>query len=338
MSQQITKGKKKAITHTGITFRSKEKKRKTVFKAVLNSPYTLNWPEVSSEDQQIILKELCKILSAVSDYKKEKALYRRNLNRKKLKNSDSQKDVAKIIDTLSTMDVDCKSIKMEDPIMSIDDNKMATSSKLIHLPSPPSTLSCIVIGINDVTRRLEQTINSETKPNLKRKYTQELFDTFISTNPKDQLPYSSPIVKQPLRMIFVCKADISPQNLCAHLPIMSFMAKDVLLVPLPPGAEELIGNKLRIKRVSCIGVKMKTPEFDEIYQLVKDKVSPINAPWLTPIKLEVSKKRKVIEEDDIATTDDDFMKTTCNEYIPTQIKQLVTSAPIKSKVKLEKFD
>ncbi|CAG8578476.1 8694_t:CDS:2 [Racocetra fulgida] len=299
-------GKKKEIT-----LRSQEQKRKTVFKAVLNSPYTVKWsvnnilcflldqnsficqlfrPEVSLEDQQLILEELCE------------------LNRRKG--------------------------------VTIDD-ETATSSKSISLPPPPPILSRIVIGINDVTRHLEQSIN----PNIKRKYVQGFSDPLISTNPNNQLTNPSPIVIQnehltSLRMIFVCKADILPPHLCAHLPIMSSIARDVLLVPLPSGAEELISNKLGIKRTSCIGVKIKTPEFDVIYKLAKDKVGPVNAPWLIPFKSEFSKKRKGIEEDEIipsASVVDDFMKTACNEYAPTQIKQLITSAPVKSKMKQKKI-
>ncbi|CAG8568425.1 12998_t:CDS:2 [Dentiscutata erythropus] len=308
MSKQITKDKKKAITHTGTTFRSQEQKRKTVFKAVLNSPYTVKWQARS---------DLRRSTNYIGRALQKKAAYRRTLKlnrRKSRNNSNSQKGVAKINDTLSTMDVD----KTEDS-MSIDENEIEISSKSIHLPSPPSILSCIVIGINEVTKRLEQTINPEIKTNFKRKYTQGFSDTLISTNPKDQLANTSLTMKQnepliPLRMIFVCKADISPPHLCAHLSIMSYIARDVLLVPLPSGAEELIGNKLGIKKPSCIGVKIKTPEFDRIYKLAKDKVSPVNAPWLAPIKLEASKKRKCIEEDEImpsACTIDDFMS---NDY------------------------
>ncbi|CAG8784314.1 15531_t:CDS:2 [Racocetra persica] len=295
------------------TLRSQEQKRKTVFKAVLNSPYTVKWPEVSLEDQQIILEELCDLLSAVGDYKRKKVTYRRNLRLNRRKG------------------------------VTIDDETV-TSSKSIALPPPPPILSHIVIGINDVTRHLEQTISPNIKTNFKRKYAQGFLDPLISTNTNNQLTNPSPIVIQnehltSLRMIFVCKADISPPHLCAHLPIMSSIARDVLLVPLPSGAEELISNKLGIRRASCIGVKIKTPEFDGIYKLAKDKVGPVNAPWLVPFKSEFSKKRKGIEEDEIipsASIADDFMKTACNEYVPTQIKQLITSAPVKSKMKQKK--
>ncbi|CAG8707645.1 1660_t:CDS:2 [Cetraspora pellucida] len=341
-------GKKKEITRTGTTLRSQEQKRKTVFKSVLNSPYTVKWPEVSLEGQQTILEELCNILSVVGDYKQKKVAYRRNLRlsrRKSVNNSNSQKDEEKVNETLYTMDVDCISENTES-LMTIDDNETATSSKSISLPPPPPPpiLSCIVIGINDVTKHLEQTINPDIKTNFKRKYAQGLSHSLISTNPNNQLVNPSPIVIQnesltPLRMIFVCKADISSPHLCAHLPIMSSIARNVLLVPLPLGAEELISNKVGIKRASCIGVKIKTPEFDGIYKLVKDKVGPVNAPWLTPFKSELSKKRKGIEEDEIIPSTsimDDFIKTTCNEYVPTQIKQLITSAPIKSKTKQKK--
>ena len=34
---------KKATTHTGSSIRVEEKKRKTVFKAVLDSPFNINW-------------------------------------------------------------------------------------------------------------------------------------------------------------------------------------------------------------------------------------------------------------------------------------------------------
>lgn len=171
---------------------------------------------------------LFSILSVVGDYKQEKVAYKRNLR-------------------LNPR----KSVKIDD--------ETATPSESISLPPPPPILSCIVIGINDVTRHLERTINPDIKTNFKRKYAQGFSDPLISTNPNNQLANPSPIVIQnePLRMVFVCKADISPPHLCAHLPIMSSMARDVLLVPLPLGAEELISNKLGIKRTSCVGVKVR---------------------------------------------------------------------------------
>src|SRR5947209_1166714 len=81
------------------------------------------------------------------------------------------------------------------------------------LPNPPEILSDLVIGINEVTKHLEKSINQGNNNGDKNK------KLLISTIPKktnDNRKYY-----QPLNIIFVCKYDISPSQLYSHLPIMA---------------------------------------------------------------------------------------------------------------------
>ncbi|CAH1761367.1 3187_t:CDS:2 [Entrophospora sp. SA101] len=52
-----------AVVHTGENIRIKEQKKKIIFKAVLDSPYNIKWPEVPKQNQEIILEELCNFSS-----------------------------------------------------------------------------------------------------------------------------------------------------------------------------------------------------------------------------------------------------------------------------------
>ncbi|CAG8486298.1 2349_t:CDS:2 [Paraglomus occultum] len=206
ISEKPVKGKK-ATTHTGSSIRTEEKKRKTVFKAVLDSPFNINWPNVSKETQEEILQVLCSTLS------------------------------------------------------SFGESKCVRKSK------------DIVIGLNAVTRRLE------SQP--------ESLDSL-------------------LRMVFVCKNDISPPILYAHIPVMAAISPSLLLVALPFGAERRLSELLSVKRVACIGIKRESTGFDNLYELVQQKVPPISAPWLNGVRVGF-------------------------DYQSPNVKTLVTSAPVEKK-------
>ncbi|GBB95066.1 hypothetical protein RclHR1_02470010 [Rhizophagus clarus] len=108
-------------SYTGNTIRTQEQKRKTVFKAVLDSPFNINWPEVSIKDQNEILDALCETLLIMKKPSKKR-------NKK-----------IKVLEVESNDD---------------EFNKNDTSSN--KLEDISSIRSNICFGINEVTKHLER--------------------------------------------------------------------------------------------------------------------------------------------------------------------------------------
>jgi len=97
-------------------------------------------------------------------------------------------------------------------------------------------------------------------------------------------------------LVFVCRNDIDPPQLCAHIPQLCALASRKL-IQLPQGAEKSIADALGLKRVGAIQVKGTGDEWDKLVQLTSSTPT-LTAPWLEP------------------------------RYMATQIKTLETSAPI----------
>ena len=105
----------------------------------------------------------------------------------------------------------------------------------------------IVVGINEVTKRLEQQIR-DTRNILNL--------TNIDPNPRthDALPI--------LKVVFACRADVNPTVLVDHLPHLVAAFNSIrssptcLLVPLPRGAEVTLSDALGIRRAAVVGLSV----------------------------------------------------------------------------------
>jgi hypothetical protein len=98
-----------------------------------------------------------------------------------------------------------------------------------------SVLDNLVIGINDITSTLDEMAALFRTPNLQLQTT----------------------AKKPVRVVFVCKEDVSTPQLYAHLPTMIYLAGlDIRLCPLPIGAEAQVAHALGIRRVVALAVKV----------------------------------------------------------------------------------
>lgn len=149
-------------------------------------------------------------------------------------------------------------VKKKEPIdknetseMVLDESTLAVADNLANseiCPSPndaiserPTTLQHIVVGINEVTRRLECQI---------RRSRTIIIRTTTETSQ----------AQSPLKIIFACRADIDPPMLVDHLPHLaaaynSGQTKDTLkLVTLPKGAEVLLAQAMGLRRASVIGI------------------------------------------------------------------------------------
>ena len=118
----------------------------------------------------------------------------------------------------------------------------------------PPILQHLTIGINEVTRRLEAQIKS-----ARRRV------TLSDADP------ASPIVSSAhstlISLIFVCRADVDPPALIAHLPHLvaawnssqkGSSAKILKLVPLPKGAESALAKAMGLRRVAVIAVNVRS--------------------------------------------------------------------------------
>ncbi|GAA6031894.1 hypothetical protein JCM8097_003323 [Rhodosporidiobolus ruineniae] len=160
-------------------------------------------------------------------------------------------------------------------------------------------------------------------------------------------------------LIFVCKPDINPPALVAHLPTMVAAANGVqealdsvlasheaekgggegmkldepeegrakrpqmgkvLLVPLDVGAEAKLADALGLRRVAAIGLSSSAPGTATLLSLLcRSLPSPLQAPWLVPHLLHPLPPSSAPPAAPSST------------YVPTQIKHLRTSAPLNPK-------
>ncbi|KAJ2963260.1 hypothetical protein NQZ79_g1695 [Umbelopsis isabellina] len=100
-------------------------------------------------------------------------------------------------------------------------------------------------------------------------------------------------------LLFVCRGDIDPSQLCAHFPQLSALANRKL-VSLQQGAETAISSSLGLKRVSAVQIQ-GTGDLWERLVKATSVIPTLDAPWLEA------------------------------RYMNTQIKTLETSTPVVTK-------
>ncbi|KAF9998290.1 hypothetical protein BGZ80_003948 [Entomortierella chlamydospora] len=145
-NQKQAKANRAAATHTG-GMRTEAKKTRVVFKNILDTPFNIPWPEVTSENNAIVLDVLCDMLKPIREYhnarpKKDSLTTPKVKKTKKTLADDSQ---SKPNPALATTNHDS---------ISPESNSQPTS---ISTP-PPAILNSIIIGINSVTKSLERSI------------------------------------------------------------------------------------------------------------------------------------------------------------------------------------
>ncbi|KAF9356300.1 hypothetical protein BGX26_005448 [Mortierella sp. AD094] len=147
-NQKQAKANRAAATHTG-GMRTEAKKTRVVFKNVLDTPFNIPWPEVTSENNAIVLDVLCDLLKPIREYhnahpKKDSLTTSKVKKTKKALADDSQ---SKPNPALATTNHDSTAT---------ESNSQPTS---VSTP-PPAILSSIIIGINAVTKSLERSIQN----------------------------------------------------------------------------------------------------------------------------------------------------------------------------------
>ncbi|OBZ90131.1 hypothetical protein A0J61_01819 [Choanephora cucurbitarum] len=108
------------------------------------------------------------------------------------------------------------------------------------------------IGINQVTRYLEAYIENER------------------ANPKSKTDRTP--------VMYICKREIKPLQLCQHLLYMSALAK-IKVAPMPANAENRIGKALGIQRASVVLLEIMENKEESLRLSARD-LPLVEAPWL----------------------------------------------------------
>ncbi|KAG8770617.1 hypothetical protein FRC12_004158 [Ceratobasidium sp. 428] len=321
--------------------KSKESdERRVAYKPVLENPYRVKWPATPLNVQNSILACLADLLPEVAEYH----LARQAASRKRKTAASLAKRQAKVQSTQSSKTLAPPSKNPKKRLRDDDNISDAKRSKLSHNSTPeetsgaspssdqaatgdsrtnaghepttesvpqtssaldaisiPSLLKHCTFGINEVTKRLE----SLTKPTLAHE---------VRPTPRPRP-----------RAVLVCRSDIDPPLLIAHLPILvatcnSSLPTDsadkefVKLVVLPMGAEHSLAEVTGLRRVAVMALDAETPGLERLEPLLS-ALPILRETWLAPPS-NTNQEPKTL--------------------VVTHVKQLKTTAPKDMKAAKEK--
>ncbi|KAJ8702229.1 RNase P and RNase MRP subunit [Pleurotus ostreatus] len=178
-----------ARIHTHTSNRAKPPPRappenKVVFKSVLESPYRIHWPSVPLNLQNTILARLLSVLEGVSEYNSARDKAHRDGKRVRRDSSVSRtKKKLKAHDGIAVQNDGISDLVVDNP---------SADTVAIH-PKPP-ILEHVIVGINEVTRRLESQIRGlRTAVKVSSEGAHSLSDS-----------------RREIKVVFVCRDDIDP--------------------------------------------------------------------------------------------------------------------------------
>ncbi|KAF9469871.1 hypothetical protein BDZ94DRAFT_1151804 [Collybia nuda] len=290
---------KSVRTHSHASNRAKPEKvadRKVVFKSVLDSPFRIQWPSVPVNVQNSLLSLAIGMLDGVAIYHSERSKYSRK--RKHIQRVESKQNKRQKLEAIKTPYNETTTM---DESSSKDPPGMTSGTVLKDPPlsdARPRMLEHLVVGINEITRRLEALVRQERL----------LIDT-------SSLNKQKPVTLPTFKTILVCYGDIDPPLLVDHLPHLvaaynsSRPANIIKLIPLPKGSEVALAQATGLPRAAAIAIDAN---FDVVpyFATLLDTVPTLTAPWLSSAGHHRS-------------------------LIPTHIKQIRTSAPKDIKVAKE---
>ncbi|KAJ7103361.1 hypothetical protein B0H15DRAFT_209375 [Mycena belliarum] len=276
-----------AKVHTHVSNRAKAREtleKKLVFKSVLDSPFRVPWPSVPINLQNTALACTVALLDGVSDYHLTRI--QENRKRKKLLKDPARNKRRKIAADVPIMSMDVALPDASEPSVVEDPD----------LNPPPAVLSHLVIGINEVTKRLDAQIRA--------------LRNIVSLNTDPAAGQATSLA--PIKVIVVCRADVDPQILIDHIPheVAAFNSckplEPIKVIQLPEGAEATLAKAFGIRRVAVMAMDTDTPGL-AAFSAIMDAVPTLTAPWLSSLAPSATPVQR--------------------ELIPTHVKQLRTTAP-----------
>ncbi|KAL6309211.1 hypothetical protein BKA93DRAFT_822016 [Sparassis latifolia] len=298
----------RSYTHRGSNrARPRDKQNsKVVYKSVVDNPFRVDWPSVPVNLQNSILARVVAMAEGVS----ELHLHREKQSRKrkraaagprvpKRRKVDGSSEGAVVAEATADAAHDDTGAASSEPVL-------ASSSKATAIPEPP-ILQHLTFGINEVTKLLEQLARSSR--------------TIITAGQEPSEADTQQPRRYP-RLILVCRADIDPPLLIAHIPhlvsacnsarrpdnVPGHMRDDICLVPLPKGAEFSLSEAMGLRRVSVMAIDSSAPELTEMAPLL-EQIPTLRSSWLVPPAVHQGKPPMP------------------KQIIPTHIKMLRTTAP-----------
>ncbi|KAJ8068103.1 hypothetical protein OCU04_003675 [Sclerotinia nivalis] len=222
------------------------KKTKTIYQ--LDTPFTtVQWPQISSKDQETIVELLCSILSPIGSYRSNHIITSKGKRSKKRKRRDSK----------------------------------AGNEKSSETPPPPEISSYIVTGLNSIHRMLEESSKNgldtkanpdnpkaETRPRTKDVFSFDCHFSAIFVARSNQ----PPILNSHLPQIIDTASKAHP------------IKPSTRLVQLPKGSETRIAAVLGLPRVSFLGILDDAPNSKALLDLIRDCVEEMQIPWLDEAK------------------------------------------------------
>ncbi|KAI0332018.1 hypothetical protein GY45DRAFT_1274981 [Cubamyces sp. BRFM 1775] len=295
MSEQV------ARAHTSTSNRAKARDnadRKVVYRSVVDNPFRVQWPTVPLNVQNAVLACVVDMLAGVAEFN----IARENGHRRKRSRPHSsaggrghKRQKGSSVPDLRTTVEDTSALNAA----SIHDTTLPGSSGE-SVPAPP-IMSSLTVGINEVTKSLEQLASS-----YRRTISPDTKQGAESAGRSDANTPRS-------RIVLACRADVDPPALMAHVPSLiaacnscpaaSTTQQRTWLVPLPKGAEYTLAEALGLRRASILLVEDSASQFPVLEPLIRSIPIPV-APWLQPP-----------------------MSGHDRTLVPTHIKQLRTTAP-----------
>ncbi|EPQ62255.1 BgtA-20184 [Blumeria graminis f. sp. tritici] len=239
----------------------------------LNSPYAkIQWPEVSTEHKNNIIELLNRFLHPIGQYRSSHASPSKGKrSKRRAKNSVLMAKSA--------------------------------GSDNYHPPAPEIT-SSVIVGLNNVVRRLE------SLSNIYRTRASKPHEPQLGNEAKN--PYKAVhSIEQHFSAIFVV-SDSLPQIIHEHLPELVIAASlatpqipGTRLIQLPTSCSTQLCLSLGLPSVSTVGILEGAPHSKSLIEFVRQCVPMVISPWFREVK--------------------------CNSYLPVQVKAIESSAPLTKK-------
>ena len=204
---------------------------------------------LSSPDEAEIVDLLCRVLDPVGNYRREHIKPSTGKSSRKRKR---KRRVAK-----STQDA-------------------APATDAEPAPPAPEVSSHITLGFNTTIRRLEL-LSAVSRP--------QSLGGEISAKSEDETGKSIRLLPS-LSAVFICRTGLPP-ILTSSLPLLAATASSafpkeppIRLVPLSKAAEDKLAIALHQPKVGFVGLQADAPAAEILTTLVRDRIPPVDVPWL----------------------------------------------------------
>ncbi|KAG0152014.1 hypothetical protein CROQUDRAFT_650605 [Cronartium quercuum f. sp. fusiforme G11] len=166
-------------------------------------------------------------------------------------------------------------------------NHSGSSSKIVSMKSNrlegcrgsrSPIFTHLVIGINSVIQRLENLIENSRTGDVSDRRPKNYSSPQCSHTLTSLKDSPNEISNPTLAFVFVCRHDISPPELIAHIPTTVAMANMtclnrsrelIQLIELPLGSEQVLADTLGIRRAAALGLLSTTPGIEDLMKLIK---------------------------------------------------------------------